>query len=434
MHSCCLYIAATMHYHRFKTVDLVQCARQRNITVTSTTKDTANGPTRADYIRALKEADKHVTFDFLGLTPEMRNMVYEELLVIGKKGHCYPQILATCKQIQKEATSELYNDNWLVVKIGWQGVKLLTQAQAQWCLHPLETPRDIAGIEWPAVLRKFGYVEIHAAFNEGKAMRTDHMQNQEVILNNVLYSMASFLRSTGALRRIDIYTNEPTIECIVKPGNGRRIRVGLDDLSGGGQPDPEYKRRALDPLQLFKAEALVIKSSTSTDIFEGTTRYTGSSGSTTLRGICLSTVVPIIHEAQNIEQLMRILRTQGVVRPAGFSGRWATFEASGLAGKLLKRLSRVDRLILSKRYFDNLWESEMETCVKRLEQTLDLLDSRVLEQLRRFESQYGGSYGMDQQSWALMLNEFETSRERRQDAHDVDEVAQWLTELNLEQV
>lgn len=75
---------------------------------------------RPSYIRILNRADRARSFRFLDLPPEMRNLIYYELLILRPrtgwsqsetKKICHPQILATCHEIQEDATGILYEDN-----------------------------------------------------------------------------------------------------------------------------------------------------------------------------------------------------------------------------------------------------------------------------------------------------------------------------------
>jgi hypothetical protein len=64
-------------------------------------------------IRALREADRNTTFQFLDLPPELRNLVYAELLTLPEEAQhsgtsrYHPSILATCKQVHDEADGQL---------------------------------------------------------------------------------------------------------------------------------------------------------------------------------------------------------------------------------------------------------------------------------------------------------------------------------------
>lgn len=69
------------------------------------------------YIGILSAADKALRFRFRDLPAEMRNQVYDELLISQRASFtvdkCYPQILATNREIHSDATGILYADNTL---------------------------------------------------------------------------------------------------------------------------------------------------------------------------------------------------------------------------------------------------------------------------------------------------------------------------------
>ncbi|KAK4543430.1 hypothetical protein LTR36_005573 [Oleoguttula mirabilis] len=73
------------------------------------------------YIRVLEKADKALRpFRFQDLPPEMRNLVYTELLTLPectcpKHCYCFAQILRTNRQIHDEAVSVLYGENEIEV-------------------------------------------------------------------------------------------------------------------------------------------------------------------------------------------------------------------------------------------------------------------------------------------------------------------------------
>ena len=64
---------------------------------------------RRDWIRILREKDQETSIGFLDLPPEIRNIVYRELLTPRSDGQdpesfvCHPAILMSCKQVYDEA-------------------------------------------------------------------------------------------------------------------------------------------------------------------------------------------------------------------------------------------------------------------------------------------------------------------------------------------
>ncbi|KAI7548465.1 hypothetical protein KC331_g4388 [Hortaea werneckii] len=91
----------TLDYKRFRTAELARFAHNRNLNV-----EIRPRKKRRCYLRALIDADNDATFRFFDLPAEMRNSVYECLLTLRELKHgskCYPEILATCKQVNREA-------------------------------------------------------------------------------------------------------------------------------------------------------------------------------------------------------------------------------------------------------------------------------------------------------------------------------------------
>lgn len=90
-------------------VTLKQILKSRQIPLQKMTK-------KQEFIDCLWKWDKDHPFPFLDLHPELRNIVYHELLVADYPTSfaplkCHPEILATCHQINHEATGILHGLN-----------------------------------------------------------------------------------------------------------------------------------------------------------------------------------------------------------------------------------------------------------------------------------------------------------------------------------
>jgi len=76
------------------------------------------------YVRTLERADANARFRLLFLPPEMRNLIYTELLTIrGRRCHCgdcpaqcFTEILRTCRHVHEEAKDILYAVNRIKCK------------------------------------------------------------------------------------------------------------------------------------------------------------------------------------------------------------------------------------------------------------------------------------------------------------------------------
>jgi hypothetical protein len=103
----------TMRYQRCKVDELKAFAAARHIDVAYKRLK------KSIIIDILKKADKSRPFHrFLDLPREIRNMIYEySLKVLPGQTTCHPQILATCKQINREASGFLYDDNVTTIEI-----------------------------------------------------------------------------------------------------------------------------------------------------------------------------------------------------------------------------------------------------------------------------------------------------------------------------
>lgn len=126
-------------YHFRRKVELIKFAHDRKVVVVSSSQDQIKAPHHRDYARALEQADRDATLRFLDLPPgkslsemvtpmfdvliivELRNRVYTNLLTLENSFTCHPAILRTSRQLNREASSILYGNNWLTVSIETSG-------------------------------------------------------------------------------------------------------------------------------------------------------------------------------------------------------------------------------------------------------------------------------------------------------------------------
>jgi len=192
-----------LNYQYYKKTELARFAANRGLNVTSTAKKPRNGPSQTDYVRALKQADNDFAFRFLDLPPEMRNMIYRELLVFKESWYCHPQILATCRQVNEEATSILYADNLIKIKIYADGVfthgKRCGDYSPGYPYRSLDPPaiRDFRQLAWPAYLHRVQHLRI-------AVVELTWNRKRMASISNSVASVCSTLASDHSLRSLHV--------------------------------------------------------------------------------------------------------------------------------------------------------------------------------------------------------------------------------------
>lgn len=191
-------------------------------------------------VLALDRADRHASFRFLDLPAEMRNWVYGDLLVFSdSKKYCYPQVLATTHQVNKEASGILYGENRFQVSIvadpddtfadndcdyynSWRfhvpfrisvygNLSLIQQPERtdilelQRCLQPTAGPNP-----WPAFLSRAENIgiDIKLADPYEHVDRNGQPTNGDVTFcNRALYTLSCFLQDGHSLKNMEIHVN-----------------------------------------------------------------------------------------------------------------------------------------------------------------------------------------------------------------------------------
>lgn len=172
---------------------------------------------KAYYVNALRGLDRHAQFRFLDLAPELRNLVYQELLTwadvkTNGEGSCWPQILATSSQVYREAKDIIYADNAahvaLDVLLSEPEAGYLTVGSAHRHLGPQQTPiRHYSNFRWPAYLQRFHRIVVTVdvqgiQFMDSIGSRT--FEYGGIMINSLLYCLSCQLVESTSLDHLDL--------------------------------------------------------------------------------------------------------------------------------------------------------------------------------------------------------------------------------------
>ncbi|KAM3419807.1 hypothetical protein BST61_g3138 [Cercospora zeina] len=195
-----------MRYNRCKKVELVKFAADRGVQVNSKGQ---NGPTRNEHIAALVKADKNPTFRFSDLPPELRNVIYADLLTLKSSFSCFPQILRTCRQINQEATSLLYGLNYVDIVIRSSGVHAHGQRCGSfmpvppWYVYTLGAAAQFTMLTWPDFLCRAQHLRVIVPEEVWVHYGTGNHWDQRVdSVSNTVYSLCHMLREGNSARHL----------------------------------------------------------------------------------------------------------------------------------------------------------------------------------------------------------------------------------------
>lgn len=142
-------------------------------------------------------------FRFLDLPAELRNIIYEYLLKVGKiRSTCYPQILQTSKAVYTEASSLLYTQNYINVEIRANGVYAHGLKCGPYIPSSLCRRWHFTKLAWPDFLRRARFMRLRIPPSPlgFPAM----LQNHGESISNTLYSLCLMLHNGNRLRRLCI--------------------------------------------------------------------------------------------------------------------------------------------------------------------------------------------------------------------------------------
>ncbi|KAF2487080.1 hypothetical protein BDY17DRAFT_306522 [Neohortaea acidophila] len=166
-----------------------------------------------ELIVTLQRADDNPSFPyFFELAPEMRNRIYDELLVFDPDtGFAHPQILASCRAANNEAKNIMCTKNVAVVRIDFG----IMPTYAGHVDHKVSMGGPLARantehleflitgpIRWPRALLKFEHVQVDIRLGYGSlGVKRILRRNQ---MNGAVATLGSFLEESERLKRVTV--------------------------------------------------------------------------------------------------------------------------------------------------------------------------------------------------------------------------------------
>ena len=193
------------------------------------TESGKNEPGKEWYVKQLHATDSNAQFNFLGLAPELRNLIYRELLTLrpinGQPGRsCWPYILLPSKQTQEEGHGILCGDNSFTVRLSQTNVvrAIGIGANARVIHEETDVKAEVDGVQvrtfhhdrsstaptrWCSHLRKAYNLRIVIKLEYKDQIGVARPQQLRRLfngLNFMLYSLCSFLAESNRLKTLKV--------------------------------------------------------------------------------------------------------------------------------------------------------------------------------------------------------------------------------------
>ncbi|KAK4540361.1 hypothetical protein LTR36_009318 [Oleoguttula mirabilis] len=300
-----------------------------------TGKDPAAERAKEYYVHKLHKLDHKARFRFFDLAPELRNLMYRELLVGDatnqadrRRGNCVPQILATCKLAHREATDILYTDNIPDIRLTAEVCEdriTCSTAVGQSLDRELADTACLEYVGWGAHLRRFARLAVVVVIRTVPGAHENTIILLGKCINNLLYSLVN-----------DLLAGSEKLEALEV-----RVQGGLE-----GVEDPLYLRM-LWPLTKLGGQDIAITIRQLKRIrSENSSLYPGN----------------LVQRYWLLEDKTK--RHYGVHRKTDEA--WDTFTAVGIAAQQLEDLAMGDEYT----YTDEKWEGELVDVMQQLEDAL----------------------------------------------------------------
>ncbi|KAK3707021.1 hypothetical protein LTR37_012353 [Vermiconidia calcicola] len=211
------------NYNQWKGAKLAKTTHDRGLNAALAENCTNRRPIKKDYVDVLRQADQNMPqadqsdgfFLMNKLPTELKDMIYEDLLLFQGSRTCHPQILATCREVNKEASRILYTKNVFEIKISDDSV----QAHGRLCgdydpsSHSRETS-NITALQWPDYLRRVGKIGISVEQGQAPTRAWQRFVSawppataigaHPTTMSQVFYSLCSFLEDRHAVTSLEL--------------------------------------------------------------------------------------------------------------------------------------------------------------------------------------------------------------------------------------
>ena len=191
--------------HRQEKADLASTAADRKPQDDNTARAPTDEATCRHHYDALTKANDEAAFRFMDLPPELRNLVYRELLVLPNKSlTCHPQILRASQLIHGEATGLLYGENVVQITVHFNEVWIHSTRFRTYYPRTNTRNDDFRHLVGTDFLRQVQHLRIVFGFSPAARIQATPVFPHIAMIGNVICSVARHLAASHRLRSLEI--------------------------------------------------------------------------------------------------------------------------------------------------------------------------------------------------------------------------------------